>query len=54
MRCPQCETERSVERHITDPPLAIVVATLCPNCASEVGLQIDYFDADGNQVFPDD
>ncbi len=52
LECPICKKRKIVARDKTDPINAARVVFACPDCVDEVNI-IDYFDADGRQIYGD-
>ena len=53
LECPKCGKMKEANRDKTDPPTAARIRVACPECNGGDFEQIDYFDADGEQVYPD-
>lgn len=52
LRCPTCGlTKDKAKRDPSDPPTAVIMETQCPECVGSNFSFVEYFDADGNQVF---
>lgn len=53
LRCPQCGREKITARDDSDPVGTAVVVAHCDRCPGEDNGLVDYFDAGGNQIYPE-
>lgn len=52
LRCPKCGlTKDKMKRDPSDPAAAAIMETQCPECVGSDFSFVEYFDAEGNQVF---
>ena len=51
LQCPDCNKQRTVERHDSDPGNAAVVLYACPNCRDTEPEDVRYFDKQGTEIY---